>query len=213
MESLLSVAYYGGMDAKYRIQLRTEVILALANLPWCPQPVADLAIELFPYPDSITGPNPLHLWASAKSMYKCHQRPDPGVIRVLCLTYPGAASRTSSVGRFPLHMALSMGKCWTEIEPLFDAFPDAVYYMDAVSRLPIFCLPTVVPIDEYEVEMVGKRRGDQASIWYYISQRDRNRALDRAREIIECQRIDTMYQLLRRNPSALSFRCREFCRN
>lgn len=204
MESLLSVAYCGGMDPTYRTKLRDEVVIALASLPWSPEPVADLAMKLFPYSDGPSRPNPLHLWASAESIHECYQRHDEGVTRVMCESYPAAASRASAVGRFPLHVALSFGKRWAEIEPLFYAYPGAVNSIDPVSRLPIFCLPSAVPVDEYEVEMTAKWRGRQASIWYYIPQRDRNRAIDSAREIIELERIDTIYQLLRRYPSALA---------
>jgi hypothetical protein len=205
MESLLCVAFCGNITENLPNE---EIMFVLAKLSWCPVLVANLVVNLFPknetFLESRKKLNLFHLQASTMSTYECYRNQDPGCLEILCKTYPKAASSPSSNGRFPLHIALSVGKSWTEVIPLFEVFPDVLNHADPVSRLPIFCLPAIVPIEKFQIELMAKWRGNQHSAWHYLSQRYRAAALDLARCAMDLQRLGCCFELLRRNPSAIA---------
>ena len=103
----------------------------------------------------------------------------------------------------PLNKALLMGKRWSEVKPLFQLFPDTVCARDVGCGLPVFCLPAMAPLDDHEVEMNARWGGQQTGVWHYLSHRDKERELVKAREIVDREKLETIYQLLKRNPSAL----------
>ncbi|CAJ1968231.1 unnamed protein product [Cylindrotheca closterium] len=204
LECLVTVAHYGRLNIVCRQKLRTELVLALANLSWCPQAVADLAVRLFPqHFNHPHGYHALEIWAATKSSFERYPQGDCGSLRVLCEYYYRSAPTTPPTTS-PLNVALQMGKRWSEIKPLFETFPDTILERDELTNLPVFCLPAVVPMDEHQVEMTARWGGQQTGIWHYLSQREKEKELVKAREMVDRERLETIYQLLRRNPSAVS---------
>lgn len=207
MECLLTVAYYGGLDMGFRQKQRSELVLAIANLAWCPELVAKLAVRLFPRWDQASRYRALHIWASTRSSFERYPEGDGGSLGVLCdycssTSFPNAPGISTS----PLNVALRMGKRWSEVEPLFDIFPEVVNCYDVKWRIPVFCLPAAAPIDEYQVEMIARWGGNQTGVWHYLSRREKEKEIGKAREMVECERVETIYRLLRKNPSAISMR-------
>lgn len=202
LECLVSVSYYGKLNMDCRQKLRTELVLALANLSWCPHLVTDLAVRLFPLRWD-HGYHALQIWAATSSSFERYPKGDCGSLGVLCQYYRYAPIPTTIATSSPLNVALRMGKCWSEIKPLFDTFPDTILSRDAQTNLPVFCLPAAAPVDEYQVEMTARWGGQQTGVWYYLSYREKQQELIKAREMVDRERLETIYQLLRRNPSAI----------
>jgi len=190
-------------------KLRTELVLAFANLSWCPQVVVELGIRIFPPSNRDHAKQALEIWAATQSSFERYPEGDCGSLPVLCQYYLFAAPITAlstipTISWSPLNVALRMGKRWSEVKPLFNVFPDTIHSRDVHNLgLPVFCLPAAVPIDEHEVEMTARWGGHQTGVWHYLSPREKERELAKARTIVDRERLETIYQLLRRNPSAL----------
>ena len=132
------------------------------------------------------------------------------MLPVLCEAYPAAASipDSDSHGRLPLHTALALGHSWEgTAKHLFDANPSATIRADPLSGLPCFVLAgeSTAPITDQETERVAKELDERnySLCWSYLPKREKAKALERASLVVECQRLTTMYEVLRRNPSVL----------
>ncbi len=179
---------------------------------------------------SSSGSLPLHLWARTQSWRHCHGgscgsggnagtsssvtaddehdgQDDPGILRLLCRAYPAAAGipDPNNYGRLPLHAALVLGKPWDDsARIIFEANPDAVMEHDPYTSLPCFCLPALEAVTVEEQEEMAKQQNRRLSLcWSYISARDKTTALQRASALIDCQRLTTIYQVLRQHPLAV----------
>ena len=116
------------------------------------------------------------------------------------------ASHLSINGRFPIQVALSMGRPWREVSALFVAYPDVLSKIDPFYQVPTFCLPAIVHIEENQIEDIARR---QTSIWRYMRHGEKTKTKDAVRIILETDRLDTIYQLLRRDPSQIDFKKRQ----
>jgi hypothetical protein len=143
---------------------------------------------------------------------------ESGILRILCESCPEAATKPdpSNHNRLPMHSALAIGKPWGEnIQVLFTAYPDAIQKSDPRTGLPCFCLPamgatTATGLErEEEIEYTARQLDQQrlALCWSYLSKREKSRALQRAETLLDCQRLTTIYEVLRRHPSAVEYSC------
>eukprot|EP00539_Tryblionella_compressa_P018635 CAMPEP_0178872410 /NCGR_PEP_ID=MMETSP0747-20121128/8116_1 /TAXON_ID=913974 /ORGANISM="Nitzschia punctata, Strain CCMP561" /LENGTH=489 /DNA_ID=CAMNT_0020539637 /DNA_START=79 /DNA_END=1548 /DNA_ORIENTATION=+ len=150
---------------------------------------------------------------NGKTAWKRH---DSGILSWLCQVYPDAASipDPTNHGRLPLHAALALGKPWdVNTQIIFDAFPDAVQQIDPFTNLPCFCLAAMKGAtttrskkdDDDEIENTAKQLDQQrlSLCWSYLSKHEKARALERARIILDCQQLTTIFEVLRKCPSAL----------
>lgn len=200
LELLLCAAHSGTVDINSLENKELAFLQLLASQHWCPGPVCRLLVALLPKIPPLWY-HPLHIWVKTKT-FVCE---DAGMLETLCTAYPEAASvGDNGTGRIPLHTALLRGKSWKEVEALFKIFPEAALLVDRISGLPAFCLPSLVSITSPDIEVAAKRHDQQRlSVWKYISKRDRQKAIQQAQVLLDCQRVDTIFQLLRRHPSAL----------
>jgi hypothetical protein len=143
-------------------------------------------------------------------------RNDSGILPYLCRSYPEATRipDTSYHGRLPLHSALASGKPWKDnVQIIFEAFPGALFLPDPHTGLPCFCLAAMgqgmSSTDwefDSEVEHCAKQMDQQrlSLCWPYLSKSDKAKALQLARNKLECQRLTTIFQVLIHHPSVLT---------
>ena len=157
--------------------------------------------------------------------------PDSGMLKALCEAYAEAASMAIADESFeeeydgpsllPLAVAVARGKPWTELVPLFEAYPSALHgrmisglhnnnaaHLQSRRKprepLPLFCFPALHTISLHQAEWAAKRQDPQRlSIWCYLSKGDKERAIQQAREQLERVQLETTLELLRRNPAAI----------
>ncbi len=185
------------------------VVHFLAAAHWCPHLVSRSAARLFPN-QFRQEPLPLHIWCQTPKIqqslglsheYSISAEPphDMSMLTVLCQEYPEGASRRIG-SEFPLSCAVRHGKSWNELVSLFEAYPSALF-----GNTTIFCLPALSPLSDTDAEWTAKRQDPQRlSIWCYLSKGDKLRAIQYAREQLELQQVDTIFELLRRNPAAIA---------
>ena len=214
-ELLLKAIYFEDEAAMDDNKYQEEIpfLHILSSLRWCPSPLAELAIKLFPNQLQCSGDGqhiepPLHIWSRTNKSLRLY---DSGMLHILCQANPKAASTPNPLRyhNLPLQTALLFGKVWSEIVPLFETYPQVVYHIDTQTLLPTFCLPVVFGnYSSQQVEDVAKRCDPQRlSVWCYISKQEKNRAIQDAQEYLDCQQITTIYELLCRNPSAIDISC------
>lgn len=219
LECLLCVACYGSMEIKFRNLLEREILIVLACLPGgCPDVVALFFLRLFP-PDENMLHESLEIWAKNtpnkccmnhhhhhNSMSSSTSSPSAGLLlesisKIFSKEVLAKGARHLSInGRFPLQVALSMGRPWREVSALFAAYPDVLSKVDPFYQVPTFCLPAIVPIEENQVEDIARK---QTSIWKYMRQSEKKKTKEAVRMILEIDRLNTIYQLLRRDPSQI----------
>lgn len=212
-ECLLTVARFGNDNTEFRNLLSEEILSILAVLPWCPKDVAHLALCLYPPDENLLSfnkkQNPLHVWADSMSKQSfVQQQRSSGLLEILTQTISKevlseAASCQSANGRSPLHVALSLGRPWRDISILYDANPSMLQKLDTVYKIPVFCLPAIVSIDDKQVELIAKKRDGQCGVWRYLRKSDRASIKKEIRVTLETQTLNVVYQLLRKDPSAI----------
>ena len=191
--------------------LQYSIVNILARLRWCPELVGKLVLALFPLEvvgeiNEAAYPLPLH------SCVQSFEGDMPnGILEILCDADPGAASvpDPASNGRLPLHVALSRvpQHSWEEsLCHLFAANPYALRVRDPVTGLPAFCLAadSLSPIQDHQIEQTAKNIGNRSLCWYYLTRVEKTRARNDAIAFLECRKLTTMYEVLRKDPSVLN---------
>jgi hypothetical protein len=108
-----------------------------------------------------------------------------------------------------LHTALASGKSWERVRPLFDIYPDALQTIDCVTGLPAVLIAATVEDqdnDQGRDSSVGVEiRARQLSTcsWDLMPQVRKQEALLSAAETLNCDRLTTIYQVLRAFPQVL----------
>lgn len=157
-----------------------KLLHTAASISSCPLGLWELLVERYPHQvaesDEVTGSLPLELALTA------HGDGDNGdIVRSLLRSYPHAARRRSP--SLPLHVALRHGRTWEDVvRDLFAVYPEALRTPDPATHLPPFCLPAlqhdavVLDTDAPKPELTTTE---------------------------DLARLETMYQLLRADPSVL----------
>ncbi len=197
--------------------LRYSIVHILAKLRWCPELVGRLVLALFPFkkvgeineaPKCIEAAYPLPLHSCVRSFEGDMPR---GMLQILRDADPLAASvpDPTSNGRLPLHVALSRvpQHSWEEsLFHLFTANPYSIRVRDPVTGLPAFCLAcdSLSPIQDYQIDQTAKTIGNRSLCWYYLTRAEKTRARNEAIAFLECRKLTTMYEVLRKDPSVLN---------
>jgi hypothetical protein len=156
---------------------------------------------------------------------------DPGILPALCAAFPDAARVHDTINnnhtnthhrhchRFALHMALATGKSWHghRLGLIAIAHPKALELCDPCTGLPACCLPAIHNRASFKVDSENKEYrqvleetakqmegGVLSHCWLYLSKQDRRRAMERAKDYLERDELNTIFQVLRLNPSVLT---------
>ena len=129
-----------------------------------------------------------------------------GMIQILCDAHPFAASVPDPVsnGRLPLHVALASQHSWEEsLEHVFAPHPSAAAAEDPLTGFPAFCMAcdALSPIKNHQIEQTAKDIGDLSLCWHCLSKMERARALKEALVLLECQKLTSMCEVLRKDPA------------
>ena len=199
--------------------LQYSIVHILARLRWCPELVGRLGLALFPLKEGEIDATPICTEAPLHSCVRSFgggtSRGDMqrGMLQILCDADPCAASipDPTSNGRLPLHVALSRGSqhSWEEsLCHLFAAHPSSVRVQDPVTGLPAFCLAcdSLSPIYDHQIEQTAKDIGNRYLCWYFLCREEKTKARKEAVMFLECRKLTTIYEVLRKDPSVLNGR-------
>ena len=167
---------------------------------------------------------------------------DPGILPILLRAYPESIKvRDYVTERFPLQIALASLDCsscsapWdipSTIQTLFDAYPDALYEIDPITKYPCFLLASSSSAGDRQVgreaestktttsihsqiELLAKQllsssssttttsSGASSGAWIYLPRRLKEDVLRQAEDKFERQQLDITYQVLRQHPDAI----------
>jgi hypothetical protein len=186
----------------YRSDLNTLSFLASAGS--CSKEAADLVLALnknAAKEPSVDGSLALHLWAASHT-YCLDQ---DGLLKPLLNAYPEAAALPDKDGRLPLHLALESGKSWARIRPLFEIYPDALHLVDRCTGLTAAALAAVADQDSVEIRAQQRTAGDKGlvSMWNLVPIARKQEARQKAADELSCERLTTIYQVLRAFPQVL----------
>jgi hypothetical protein len=184
-----------------------NILTFLASAGGCPKPVADLVLVLnknAAQERSFDGSSlALHLWAASRM--NCHDQ--DGMLEPLLHAYPEAAALPDKYGRWPLHLALESGKSWACIQPLLEIFPDALHLVDHHGTGLTAAALAAVAVNHDSVEIRARQRtaGDKGlvSVWNLIPTARKQEARQQAADELNCERLTTIYQVLRAFPQVL----------
>jgi hypothetical protein len=220
MKSLIRECYPG---QKGSIPDSDDYLLhaALYN-PDTPPLVIELILEL--YPDSAALPlpgthhYPLHIVAGTNA-YRPQAFEIATNMDVMELTLMAcrAAVRAESHGRLPIHVAVARGKTWKELRSLVEARPSTLRIEDPQSKglapfqvMATFCRVTVHGRDQSIRFCANAERKTRDIEWHETSTQERGAILRTAIRDIQLDSLSTVFELLRREPSAIRLRSREY---
>jgi len=179
-----------------------NMVAFLAQTGTCPQPLARLALQLFPQQaqERNNGMLPLHLWAKSHSY---NTRMD-GLLQPLLQAYPQAATTTCNANRqgyyYPLQLALASGKSWTQVQPLVKAAPHVLEYKEPLPLIVLACLaPKRCPLTRARQACAGEK--GLVTLWNLV--RAKQELIEKANEQLECEQLTTLYHILQAYPQAL----------
>jgi hypothetical protein len=183
-----------------------SILSFLASAGGCPKPVADLVLAVLPKNAakqlSFDGSLALHLWAASRT--NCHDQ--DGLLEPLLHAYPEAAALVDKDGRLPLHLALESGKSWASIRPLLEIFPDALHLVDRLcTGLTAVALAAMADQNSVEIRVRQLTAGDKGlvSVWNLVPIVRKQEARQQAADELNCERLATIYQVLRSFPQVL----------
>jgi hypothetical protein len=193
---------------------------ALYN-PDTPPLVIELLLELFPDSASLPLPGtnnyPLHIAAGTNAYHPqaFEIASSMDAIRLTLMAYSTAA-RATSHGRLPIHVAISRGKTWKELQPLVEAEPYTLRIEDPQSGLApfqvmtTFCRTSIAGREQSIRFCASAERKTRNIEWHEISTQERGAILRRGIRDMQLDTLTTVFELLRREPSALQSRSRGY---
>lgn len=170
--------------------------------------------------DNKRGWLPLHLAAASPV-----DEQDPELIRRLVELYPNGASTPDHKGRYPLHLACGTGKSWKGgLEILMEAYPEAIAPADANGLLPFHHATMYYSEDrasdrgnvEHDDIGSGTTRSREAvgetvtegvevvESEVHSHDEESKESPDEYTSMLEAEAVDTLFQLLRADPTALA---------
>jgi hypothetical protein len=181
---------------------------ALWNGSHIPPIIIELIMEV--YPASVftkqPGTNLFPLQIAAKSSSYRHFAFESMVsmnsaLEMLSLLDGETVKMKAANGRLPLHDAVCSGKAWPELLPLIEMAPESPLIKDPTSGLFPFqaaaCNDSFIPRPEI------LRAGHSGSQWAEASPRENARTIADLCEKYECEKLSTIYEVLRAAPVAL----------
>jgi hypothetical protein len=154
----------------------------------------------------------------------------PPMMKCLIDVYPGGASEVDSDGRYPINLAILAGKTWLDgVGDIFRAGPNVIISgsLDSITRLPSFMIAALPrrPLTcdgeenindrernsrmdsdiDFEEEMRAKRNTSKTigSMWRFLPDQSKLRAVAEARRDIEMIQLNTIFELLRIAPDLI----------
>lgn len=179
-------------------------ILHALSIVGCPEEVAELVIRLFPDQPSQRdehGRLPLHLAVTHSS----------GVYPLETLL-PNHANVPDGDGRLPIQLALNSGRTWgTGIASLWYAHPLYGGLEDSKTGFPPFLLANMPDPMENRRKVQERAAQNYQGMWRFLPSTTQLRAVAEARNQINLEQLDTIYELVRAEPSVVSERAVAFC--
>ena len=193
LDMLLRIDYWGTLDSGGRL----PVLFALARTS-CPREVAVLAVRSFYHQESpeMEKPNlPLHVVCA---------NPSPGALLDV-LVVPETACQTGAEGRLPLHIALHSGALtWDRgISALWNAYPLYGSPLDNATNLPAVLLACCPDSKTKQGKILQRAARLNPGMWQFLNPTSRQRILDIATAEVELAHLETVFQLLRADPTLL----------
>jgi hypothetical protein len=193
---------------------------ALYN-PDTPPLVIELLLELFPDSAALTLPGtqhyPLHIVAgtNAYNPQAFEIASSMDAMQLTLMTY-NTAVRATSHGRLPIHIAISRGKTWKELRPMVEADPRTLRIEDPQSGLApfqvmtTFCRASILGRQQSIRFCASAERKIRNIEQHETSTQERGAILRRGIRDIQLDSLTTVFELLRREPSALQSRTRGY---
>mmetsp|Transcript_23592 Transcript_23592/g.33803 ORF Transcript_23592/g.33803 Transcript_23592/m.33803 type:complete len:350 (+) Transcript_23592:203-1252(+) len=162
----------------------------------CPEEVAELALKLFPEQQSHRDEQsllPLH--------YACLHPSSKYPLETLLSNH---VDEPDADGSLPLHLALTSSRTWrTGISSLWSAYPLYDSKCHTKTNFPPFLLATMPDPVQSRRKVQQRAAQNFQGMWRFLSTASQLRAMADARRQIELEHLDTIYELLRAEPSAI----------
>ena len=183
---------------------------AVSNSDTPPQ-IIQLLLGLYPASASTALPQtnvlPIHVASRTLAYTKRFYEDESSLktLEMLVHANPRARKQTSN-GQLPLHLAIESGRTWEEIRCLVQGDHSILRRLDPKTGLYPFqqaaVLRSIKPEQQRRFQHIARNSMDEAT-WKRSSRRERNQVARDVQLNHRLQLLSTIYELLRRDPSAI----------